>query len=80
MDEWIGLGLQKVRTSTTAQPESISRKDMRIRYLLITDLLKNWQTDRYKSTKYKVKLFRLYFYPFCCCSAAAGAAGAAAAI
>lgn len=33
-------GLQKVRTSTTVQPESISRKDVRIRYLLITDLLK----------------------------------------
>lgn len=43
-------GLQKVRTSTTVQPESISRKDMRIRYLLhlLTDLLKDWQTDRYK--------------------------------
>lgn len=40
MDGQIGLGLQKVRTSTTVQPKSISRKDVRIRYLLITDLLK----------------------------------------
>lgn len=54
-------GLQKVRTSsTTVQPESISRKDMRIRYLL-TDLLK---ISRQIGTKYKVKLFGLYFYPF----------------
>lgn len=59
---------KKVRTSTTVQPESISRKDMRIKYLphLLTDLLK---IGRQIGTKYKSlnKLFRLYFYPFCCC-------------
>lgn len=47
-------GLQKVRTSTTVQPESISRKDMRIRYLLhlLTDLLK---ISRQMGTKYTVQ-------------------------
>lgn len=56
---------------------SISRKDMRIRYLLhlLTDLLKIIGT-KYKSLN---KLFRLYFYPFCCCWFINFAAAAAAA-
>lgn len=44
-------GLQKVRTSTTVQPESISRKDMRIRYLPPTSPNRFVEDYRYKVHK-----------------------------